>query len=291
MRFRNFDKLRNFCLVAQHNSFTEAAESLNLTKGAISHQIDKLEGELGFSLFTRSKKGIELTTSGHRLLRAAELALDTIEQEIGYLRRQDRSSITIGMATYFASRWLSPRLMGFITGHPGIGLRLQPMVGMPDLRVNNLDMAIRWGKGDWVDSSMAIELIFPCPAVLAANRETGQQIEARGIEAMMGKLNLLHDTESSEAWADWFRVAGLEMQAGPSDLLIPDPNVRVQAVIDGQGVGLYDALIDDEVEAGKIYRYESVKLHEYGYYLVYPKDIGPDSPIRVFRDWIMSEAN
>ena len=202
MRFRSFDKLRNFCLVARHDSFSEAADALNLTKGAISHQIDRLESELGFKLFERGQKGIELTVSGHRLLSSSELAFDRLEQEIGYLRRQHQTSITIGMATYFASRWLSPRLMDFISLHTGIGLRLQPMIGMPDLRANHLDMAIRWGKGDWADPGMTVELIFPCPAKLTVSAETGESIESRGIEAVLGELNLLHDTEGSTAWSD-----------------------------------------------------------------------------------------
>ena len=290
MRFRNYDKLRNFARVARCASFTEAANHLNLTKGAISHQMDGLESELGFSLFNRGKRGIELTVSGHRLLSACDLAFDRLEQEIGYLRRQHQSSITIGMATYFASRWLSPRLMDFISHHSGIGLRLQPMVGIPDFPSNDLDMAIRWGKGDWVDPGMTVELIFPCPAMLTVSREMGQRIESQGIEAVLSELNFLHDTESNNAWVDWFDAAGLGMQTGSNDLFIPDPNVRFQAVIDGQGAGLYDTLIDDEVAAGKVYRYEAVQLHDYGYYLIYPEAIATGSPLRVFRDWIMHEA-
>lgn len=290
MKFRTYDKLRNFCQVARYASFTEAADALNLTKGAVSHQIDRLETELGFDLFVRRKRGIELTVSGHHLLAACDLAFDRLEQEIGYLRRQHQTSITIGMATYFASRWLSPRLMEFISRHAGIGLRLQPMIGMPELHANDLDMAIRWGKGDWADPGMTVERIFPCPAMLTVDAKTGDMIETRGIDAVLGELNLLHDTEGSDAWSDWFKAADLEMQSGPSDLLIPDPNVRVQAVIDGQGAGLYDALVDDEVAAGKMYRYEAVQLREYGYYLVYPEDIVIGSPLRVFRDWIVSAA-
>lgn len=290
MRFRNYDNLRSFCLVAQHGSFTRAAESLNLTKGAVSHQIDRLESELGFPVFLRRKKGVELTINGRQLLRVAELAFESVEQEIGHLRRRDQSSITIGMATYFASRWLSSRLMRFITRYAGIGLRIQPVIGLIDLRSSDLDMAIRWGKGEWQEKDMTIELIFRCPAVLTASIDIGRRIEAKGIAAMIGELNLLHDTDGSQAWSEWFDAAELEMRTGPADLIIPDPNVRVQAVIDGQGIGLHDALVNDEVAAGRLYRYEPVQLSAYGYYLVYPQDAAPTSPIRVFRDWIMTEA-
>ena len=49
-------------------------------------------------------------------------------------------------------------------------------------------------------------------------------------------------------------------------------------------------LVDDEIASGKMYRYEAVQLRNYGYYLIYPEDIATGSPLRVFRDWIMSEA-
>ena len=79
MRLRNYDNLRNFCLVARCDSFTRAADKLNLTKGAVSQQIDRLEEELGFRLFERGRKGIELTMNGHKLLQIAELLLEARE--------------------------------------------------------------------------------------------------------------------------------------------------------------------------------------------------------------------
>ncbi len=291
MRFRNYDNLRSFCLVARFDSFTRAAEALNLTKGAVSHQVDRLEGELGFALFLRRRKGIELTPNGRRLLRAAELGFDSIEQEIGHLRRVDHRSITIGMATYFASRWLSPRLMHFISDHPGIRLRIQPVIGEVDLPSADLDMAIRWGKGGWLEKGMTIEPLLACAALLTADPETGRQIENRGIAEVIGEVQLLHDADGSRAWSDWFDAAGLEMPQASGDLVIPDPNVRVQAVIDGQGVGLYDELVADEVRAGKLYQYRPLALDDYGYYLVYAEDSLRDTPIRQFREWIKAEAS
>ncbi len=70
----------------------------------------------------------------------------------------------------------------------------------------------------------------------------------------------------------------------------PDPNVHVQAVIDGQGIALYDRLVDEEVAAGRLYRYRAVSLGDYGYYLVYPRAAEAVSAIKIFRGWIMREA-
>jgi DNA-binding transcriptional LysR family regulator len=290
MRFRNYDTLRSFIVVAQHLNMGVAAGELNLTKGAVSYQIQQLEGELGFRVFSRSKRNLALTEKGSDLLAVAQPMFDRVEQKIINLRQQSSDRITIGMATYFASRWLSPRLMHFITEHPDIGLRIQPLIDLMDLRSNELDIAVRWGKGDWYEEDFEVELIFACPAMLTSSRATGLRIEDEGIEKVISGQTLLHDRDSSEAWADWFSAAGIEWSSGSDDLVIPDPNVRVQAVIDGQGVALYDFLVDDEVVAGRLYQYQPVSLDAYGYYLVYPRGAGPTSAIKTFRDWIMQAA-
>ena len=290
MRFRNFDQLRCFCLVANHSSFTAAAEVLNLTKGAVSYQIDNLESELGFKVFVRRKQGIQITSRGQSLLRVAQPSFTSMENEIGRLRQADKPGITIGMATYFASRWLSPRLMHFITAHAGISLRIQPLIDLTDLYSNDLDLAVRWGKGEWQDAGMNCERIFRCAAVLTCSPEIGDEIKRDGVEAAITGHPLLHDRDGSEAWSDWFDRAGIEWAPGSGNLVIPDPNVRVQVVADGQGFALYDWLVEDEVAAGRLYQYREVELSEYGYYLIYPENVDKDSPVSVFRDWIMREA-
>ena len=290
MRFRNYDNLRTFLVVANHLNMGVAATELNLTKGAISYQIQQLEDELGFEVFSRSKRKLSLTRKGVDLLQAAKVLFDNVEREIVSLRQQGGDRITIGMATYFASRWLSPRLMHFITAHPEISLRIQPLVDLMDLRANDLDLAVRWGKGEWKDRALEVELIFSCPALLTASRETGRQITTQDVESVIRGQTLLHDRDGSRAWMDWFAAAGIEWLPGSNDLVIPDPNVRVQAVIDGQGIALYDFLVEDEVKAGRLYQYQPVRLDAYGYYLVYPQGVKSASAIKIFRDWIMQEA-
>ena len=290
MRFRGYDNLRSFAIVARHLNMGHAARELSLSKGAVSYQIQQLESELGFEVFSRAHRNLKLTERGARLLEVSKPLFDSVEREITRLRQDERDRITIGMATYFASRWLSPRLMHFITDHPGIGLRIQPLTDLMDLRSHELDLAVRWGKGDWQEPEFEIEMIFPCPAMLTASREIGIQIEREGIEAVIARHSLLHDRDGSKAWLDWFAAAGIEWTGGSDDLVIPDPNVRVQAVIDGQGFALNDFLVDDEVSAGRLYRYRPVSLNDYGYFLIYPGQSAPGSAIRIFRDWIMQEA-
>jgi DNA-binding transcriptional LysR family regulator len=290
MRFRSFDHLRLFNVVARHLSFTTAATELNLTKGAVSYQIRQLEDELGFEVFSRRKRGIELTVNGQKLLFASKAAFNDLESEINHLRQQGSQHITIGMSTYFASRWLSPRLMNFMASHSEIGLRIQPLIDLTDLSVSDIDMAIRWGKGDWSDKDTATELILSCPAKPTAGPIIAEAIEAEGIESALAGQTLLHDLDGSRAWLDWYLAAGLSYPPDRDDLVIPDPNVRVQAVIDNQGIALNDSLVGPELAAALLFQISSVELNDYGYYLVYPEGRLNNPAMKAFRDWIMLEA-
>jgi len=290
MRFRQFDNLRSCVVVAHYLNMGSAARELNLSKGAVSYQVRQLESELGFAVFSRTRRNLVLTEQGAELMQVCGRLFDGLERKVADLRQQDRKRITIGMATYFASRWLSPKLMHFISDHAEIALRIQPLVDLTDLGRNELDLAVRWGKGGWQDPDYEIELIFACPALLTTSAETGQRIEADGLENVIATQTLLHDRDGSVAWLDWFSAAGMEWEGSTDNLVIPDPNVRAQAVIDGQGIALFDRLVDDEIAAGRLYQYRPVSLSDYGYYLVYPSAATPESAVKIFRDWIMREA-
>ena len=197
MRFRSYHSLRVFDVVSRHLSFTAAAGELNLTKGAVSYQIRRLETELGFPVFTRGHRGISLTGKGERLMQACATAFRDLDREIAGLKDEGAGRITVGMSTYFASRWLSPRLMTFMTDHPRIALRLQPLVDLIDLRAARIDMAIRWGNGDWTD--LEIEPLIACPAFPTAGTAVAQRIAEIGLEGALPDIPLLHDRDGSEA--------------------------------------------------------------------------------------------
>jgi len=115
-------------------------------------------------------------------------------------------------------------------------LRLQPLIDLTDLGAESIDMAIRWGNGRWTD--LEIEPLLHCPAFPVAGAGIAQRVGETGLEAALPDLPLLQDRDGSDAWADWHTAAGLPYQPAGDGLVIPDPNVRVQAVIDGQGVAL-----------------------------------------------------
>ncbi|MEP4037085.1 LysR family transcriptional regulator, partial [Pseudophaeobacter sp.] len=251
-RFHHHDLLRLFAEIARHASFSTAAAALNMTKGAISYQIKTLEADLGMSLFQRTTRGVTLTGEGLKLLAICQRRYDEIEAEIQELKGVSTLTLTVGVSTYFAARWLSPRLMTFMQSHPDVQLRIQPMIEFSGAEMQDVDLAIRWGNGNWKDGT--VTPFMPMPPFPVGNADFAGRVERLGIREAITELTLLRDREDSNAWSEWLELAGLPPQARRDVLIVPDPNVRVQAVINGQGVALMDDLVGDELAAGKLLR-------------------------------------
>jgi len=287
IRFHHYDALRVFVIAAQHESLTEAADRLSLTKGAVSHQIKRLEEELGFAVFDRHPRGVHLTDKGRELLFTAASAFNEIELSLDVLRGRDTHSLTIGVTTYFASRWLSPRLTSFMRQHPEIRLRIQPMIDFFDFAGEEVDLAIRWGNGKWQDRE--ITKLLDCPAWPTGNREIHKQVMAVGIERAFASNTLLRDRDDSNSWSEWYAVAGLKQPQRIDTLIIQDPSVRVQAVLDGQGIALNDELTREEINAGRLFRLSESELSDYGYFLAYDESILKNPAAAKFMQWVLEE--
>lgn len=287
MRFRSYHSLRFFDVVARHMSISAAAQEINQSKGSVSYQISKLEYELGFKLFERAHARLALTEEGRRLWHVSEGALRQIDREIDELRGGSSETVIVGALTYFSSRWLSQRLMRFFEVHPGISLRIEPLSSIQNLRSVSVDLAILWGIGEWSD--VRHELLLPCPAVPTANANMSENIREMGLSHALRTLPLLGDSSGETGWKAWHETAGLQYQPSRSSLVIPDSNSRVQAVIDGQGLALWDDLVAPEFNTGTLVKVSEIILEGSGYYVVFPKPF-LSKAASVFLDWLKFEA-
>ncbi len=285
--FKHHDTLRLFTEVAQCKSFSDAAEKLHLTKGAISYQVKTLEASLGFDLFLRTPRGVDLTLKGQQLLGATRGHYHDIEQVLLALKTPTAQSLTVGMSSYFASRWLSPRLMTFMQKYPDIQLRIQPMTQLFNLENQGVDLAIRWGNGLWDDAE--ISPLMSMPAWPVGNAQAYQMVKKLGLKRAFSAFTLLRDHDESNAWSDWFDAAELPRQTRKDTLIIPDPNVRVQAVIDGQGIALNDAFVDRELGEGQLVHLSDIELVSYGYFLVRPRQVRANKSADAFVEWLLQQ--
>jgi len=284
-RFHHHDLLRLFTEIAHHASFSTAAATLNMTKGAISYQIKTLEADLGMCLFQRTTRGVTLTREGLKLLAICRTRFQEIEAEIQILKGVSPFSLTVGVSTYFAARWLSSRLMIFMQSHPDVQLRIQPMIEFSEAEMQSVDLAIRWGNGNWKDGPVIP--FMPMPPFPVGNADVAGRVKRLGIREAVKELTLLRDRDDSNAWSQWLERAGLPPQARRDVLIVPDPNVRVQAVINGQGIALMDDLVGDELVADKLHRLSDIALPDYGYFIVRPDRAAVSEPAMVFSDWLL----
>ena len=286
MRFRSYDSLKIFDTVARSLSMTKAADEVHQSKGSISYQVGKLEADLGFRLFERAHATLELTEEGRRLWHVSQTALSQIDREIEDLRGTTSGAVTIGALTYFSSRWLSPRLTRFFEANPGISLRIEPLNSVDMMRSLKIDMAVLWGIGGWEGHKS--ELLLSLPAVPTANRVLAEQVKQLGLAEAVRQLPLLGDSSGDAGWRAWHKAAGLPYAPSRASLTIPDSNSRVQAVVDGQGIALWDDLVASEFGDGTLVRLSDVRVENAGYFLVFT-DQPMSQSAEAFLDWLRAE--
>lgn len=286
MRFRSYDSLKIFDTVARSLSMTKAADEVHQSKGSISYQVGKLEADLGFRLFERAHATLELTEEGRRLWHVSQTALSQIDREIEDLRGTTSGAVTIGALTYFSSRWLSPRLTRFFEANPGISLRIEPLNSVDMMRSLKIDMAVLWGIGGWEGHKS--ELLLSLPAVPTANRALAEQVKQLGLAEAVRQLPLLGDSSGDAGWRAWHKAAGLPYAPSRASLTIPDSNSRVQAVVDGQGIALWDDLVASEFGNGTLVRLSDVRVENAGYFLVFT-DQPMSQSAEAFLDWLRAE--
>lgn len=280
--------LHAFESAARHRSFMGAAEELAVSPGAISYQIKQLERSLGTSLFERKTRQVVLTENGERLFSSIHQQLRELDRTIGQITPQLASpTLTVSVSTYFVTRWLSPRMGRFITEHPNVVIRLQHSVNDPGFRPDQSDLAIKWGNGQWDNSQSKLLMALPMIAVCAPSLIRGRY--ALTSLKNLTKHTLLRDQHSVDFWAEWLTRAGCKELTAKGPVII-DPNVRIQAAIDGQGLVLANPLINDLIESRQLCEPFATKLQGYGYYLVYNEQTAGNQTLTSFTQWLLDEA-
>jgi DNA-binding transcriptional LysR family regulator len=282
--------LRAFEAAARHGSFTEAAKELSLTQGAISYQVRQLESKLGITLFQRSARLVTLTGAGQSLYRTVHRLFRELEDEIISISPgRQQLILTISVSTYFVTRWLSARLGNFLNNHPEITLRLQHSVNDPDFTVDDVDLAIRWGDGNWPGGEA--ELLIPSPMiVLCSPRLASVENPLTRLEDLR-RQTFLHDQEGTDNWRDWLQQAGLEDLGSGHGPVIVDPNVRIQSAIDGHGLVLADILLNEDIAMKRLIKPFDIELHGFGFHLLYTPAAKRRNAFQLFRQWLLNEAN
>ena len=198
--------IRAFEAAARLGSFTSAADELLLTQSAISRHVRNLEIDLGVRLFNRHGRRLSLTLEGRDYLTVTEDAFDRISAATVALRRRRRADVfTVSMPPSVAAKWFTPRLAQFMEVHPTIDLRINASCKVVDFERDNVDVAIRYGRGNWLGveaEELIREQVFP---VCSPSLVTGSS-PLKGVDDL-ARVTLLHE-EIREDWRMWLKAAG-----------------------------------------------------------------------------------
>jgi LysR family transcriptional regulator, glycine cleavage system transcriptional activator len=290
-RLPPLNTLRSFEAAARYESFTRAAEELNVTQGAVSQQVKALEMQLGAKLFNRERQRLTITPAGRDYLVVIREALDHIGAGTERLmQRQSAGVLTVSTSLDFAAKWLVHRLDRFAAAHPGIDLRVSATMHRVDFAREDVDVAVRHGEDNWpglAATRLCEEQIFAiCSPKLLAGRNRLRR------PADVLKWLILRLEDQSKAWERWFalaEVAAPERLQGP---VVNRASVLIDAAIEGQGVALArTTLAAWDLISGRIVRPFDLSWRPAGtYWIVSPKATSKVVKIGRFRDWMLAEA-
>jgi LysR family glycine cleavage system transcriptional activator len=300
--------LRGFEAVARLGSFRKAAEELHVTPAAVSQQIKVLEQQLGHPLFHRLATGLALTRAGKiglPLVREGLSSLESAAQLMAAQRGPD--TLTVWTAPSFATKWLMPRLHHFVDAHPGIDLRLSAsalliegarssgVISSDDLRLHGVDVAIRFGRGQY--PGCRVEMLLPVSVVPLCSPKLMEGEHPLREPADLRDQTLLHDDTAYEGrpdWASWLELAGVRDVDPSHGMRFNHSALALDAAADGQGVALtLLPLAATDLASGRLVVpfTQSVEL-DAAYYMISLPTVGEDEApqIAAFRNWLLAEA-
>ena len=233
-----------------------------------------------------------MTREAQGYLPPVRAAFEDLREATARLQRPGRDELLVVSTTAsLAAKWLVTRMAAFQDAHPGIEVRVTTSAHLVDFRREQVDMAVRYGRGNWPGLRahwLMAEDIFPVcsPALLHAEKPLRRPED-------LAHHTLLHATVSREDWQLWLTAAGLPVAlAARRGLTFDQSFMATQAAMDGLGVALgRTAYVEADIAAGRlVVPFDVVLPADAGFYVVAPEDTADTPKIAQFRDWLIGSV-
>ncbi|AQM67599.1 Glycine cleavage system transcriptional activator [Vibrio campbellii] len=283
--------LHTFNVAAKYLSFTQAAKELHLTQGAVSHRIKVLEQELGFSLFVRGTRKLELTAEGYRFQKTLSTSLSTIFNEIEEIKSTDLvGELNVAASPGFMNGWLIPRLANFKHLYPGFNLNLFAQENQHEFLTNPVDVGIFYNTDHLVD--VYRKRIFSEKHVPICTPKYMQ--EANILEDGMKSLhniNFIHSL-GSNVWQRWMAYMGLDIDIFQHFYCVSHRDMAEVAARNSVGVaiGRY-RFVKDFLDKGELVSPYPIMDTQMGYDLVCLSGYEERPKVKTFMSWIESQLS
>lgn len=291
-----------FEAAARAASFHAAAEELNLTPSAVSHQIRLLEDSLGVRLFDRIGRGVTLTAEGAEYARFIRPSLQRLRVATSQIRARAKAGgtaevVRIELPPSLAHCWLLPRLADLIAQHPGIDIRVNAQgshlqgdrLPLPPSADAPADLQIVYGDERlWADraSCLLSESFQPlcAPAVGAQG--------AIGSPDQLLEHTLLSTFQNAVTWEEWFNRQGIDLDRN-STLQLDPSHLAVEAAVRGMGFILESSiLVERELAAGRLVApFPDLSLPGLSYWLFAPTRRKAASAVDAVVAWLQASSH
>jgi DNA-binding transcriptional LysR family regulator len=283
--------LQAFEAVARRRSFALAAAELHLTASAISHQVARLESQLGVRLFERSAHGVKLSTAGETYLERVGGALSAIMTATEDLRQGTSTRLRVHAAPSIASLWLMPRLKRFAKAYPDITLNLSAAHTPSDFSLGQADIDIRYGLPQWPE--LVVEPMFQESILPLASPDFIQEHALKDPQQLLS-VPLIQSNVSVVQWHDWLsRYTNLR---SPDHFVMrfDRAQMSLDAAAQGLGVALESATIArTHIQDKKLYPIfdSEMAIKVKAHFAVYPSHHSKRAPVEAFLGWLHREAS
>lgn len=296
----HLNALRAFEASARHQSFSLAAEELNVTPAAVGQLVRSLEDVVGYPLFHRSnnrRAALVLTEPALRALPDIRAGFQSLNLGMTLLREGATNGIlNVTISPAFAAKWLLPRIEDFQSRWPDIDVRLETSLKILDFTAQGIDVGIRYGLGQWEGLQAELlmsEEVFPvCAPSLMALNPTLNCLTGVPEQTLIHDLSMEHHKDFI-TWEQWLKRFNVQAIARKPALRINNSAAVLQAAIDGHGIALARSImVEDDLKSGRLVRLcpELSLQSPLAYYLVYRPGCDSLPKIAWFREWVIQQA-
>ncbi|PAU75539.1 LysR substrate-binding domain-containing protein [Halomonas salipaludis] len=277
--------LRALAATVRLGTVTLAAEELNVTQAAVSHQLRELEEMIGQQLFRRNGRRLEPTPAAHILADAVQESARLLEDALEVIgRRPAANSLTVSMLPALASKWLAPQLTDMLKEYKAADLRISASRQFVDFRRDRIDAAIRYGLGRWPNvrsRHICDELIAP---VMSPQRAATLNLTSPDVFAALPLLR----SDNPDSWERWFESSGRELPPRTETVFFDDDAAMIEAAIGGAGVALgRSALVARDIRSGRLVApFGHAITSRFSYWFVQDASILDNAAHLEFFDWI-----
>lgn len=285
LRAPSLHLLKIFEAAARHLSFKQAAEELHLTPSAVSHQVKALEQQLGFALFLRLNRRIELTAGGQAYFDVVANAFRKLNKGTSdVLNRFTQKRLKISLMPSMARHFVIPRLPSIRQLLPSVELVIDTTAEIVDFQHSDVDLAIRYGSGQW--PNLQVEKVCNVNASPLCSPSFQQKYQLNSV-ADLARAPLISYSFMTDTWLRFAEAVQLNALSVDSGLTFNNYDIAIQAAEQGMGVamGLLE-LEQQPLQQGALVKPFDVQFPmKEGLYLVYRAEDSERPEIKAFCQW------